>query len=577
MMPLFSPAHVLRRRTGAIVAAIIAMSVFVTSAASAQQRRIPVMIQTVPELPGVEFSLDGKSFKADENGLVLAVVPKPGIYELSVESKILSRGGNRSEFSLWSDGSRQITRSIEVRSFTYLQAGFANTRSVSFSFVTDEGTAIGPDAIDSIHVISPAGGEEQLSGPGPHALVATSPETNGKNLALERTTYRIEDVIINGTDVLDAGVTVNPAESDALRIELPLSSVPGAAGAPAAQQPGASGTDLVLPPGLWIALLSIAAGAVLLIVASRLHVVAVTKSAVSRVRSWSPASRLRRLNPIPRVTAGVRRLNPKPVARYLRQLNPTPRLAFGIRKFREQRKTRARQARRRIREAGRPQVSVKAAPEPKARKKPRPKLTRTPPPKAEKRSRRKERTPRQPDVKASLTKNRSLNPARALTDAMRKRRLRAQLNALRWSGPGSRGGNREARKGLFPDSKKPREIALLWLRGSQSKGSMRRYYRGSRVRIKLRNGHLVIGTIGRTPSHVDHDALNVFVDGVYDEFGNELLNSPEDSFILPSQIARIDNYEEEEHRVVRLAEPEDESGDRPGRSSGNGDRMADRR
>jgi hypothetical protein len=86
---------------------------------------------------------------------------------------------------------------------------------------------------------------------------------------------------------------------------------------------------------------------------------------------------------------------------------------------------------------------------------------------------------------------------------------------------------------------------------------MRSYARGPKVRIKLRNGHLVIGTIRRTPSHVDQDALNIFVERVYDQFGNEMVNSPEDSFILPSQIVRIERFTEEENTVIRLPEPEE--------------------
>jgi hypothetical protein len=174
-----------------------------------------------------------------------------------------------------------------------------------------------------------------------------------------------------------------------------------------------------------------------------------------------------------------------------------------------------------------------------------------------------------------LTSLGRLNPAPKLSATIRKRRLRAQLRNLHKQGP-----RPKAKKADEP-RRKPLVtmkgnggggISLLWLRGSRPRGSLREYGLGPKVRIKLRNGHVVIGTIRRTPTHVDQSAVNIFVEKTFDASGREVPNLPEDSFILPSQILSIEKWDDHDNKVIRLPEPHDHGAGRRRGPRPDGDR-----
>jgi hypothetical protein len=587
-VPTFSPAGN-SKIGGVLLAAVVVLTGF-APAAVAQQRSIPVMVQTIPELPGARFSLDGNVFTADENGLALTVVRDPGTYNLRVVSKQMPVGDDVSRFSVWSDGQTGNTRSVNVQSFTYLQAGFSTERTFSLDFIDSEGDPVDPERIEAIGIADPQGGQKRLTGPGPYTLTMSEPTLEDNNLALQRPEYRIEDVIVDGEDVLDGQVNVSGIDGEVPSIELAAS---GGSEEPRAG-PQSDGTSLPeVPSELLVAFVVVIGIVVLVFLGRKLNVATVGRSTAERVKSWSPGTHLRRLNPLPPLAAGARRLN------------PVPAIASRVRKSQEMRRERPKAAKPKAKETARPRpqkapssrtkgtsptrskpvggasgAKSKPAPEatPPARSKPatgasaekggpEPQTSKpAPKPKPKKQQRPSE-------AKKPTEKSHSLNPVEKMTAAVQKRRLRAQLSDLQQSGPGAKVRKRQARAGALVEPKKSGRIALLWLRGSRSRGSMRDYARGPRVRIKLRNGHLIIGTIRRTPATVDQGAMNVFVERVYDQFGHEMVHSSEDTFVLPSQIVRIEKFQEqnkEENKVIRLPEPEDRVADSGPRRGGSG-------
>jgi hypothetical protein len=208
---------------GFLVALVAMLSTIISDDALAR-RRIPVMIQTVPEMPGALFSLNGQKFTADENGLAVTTAPKPNIYKLKVHSDTSNRGDSRLSFAVWSDAKRSLARPIEVTTFTYLEAGFETSRRVSFHFADRNGAAFDPGRIDSIVLIDSAGKSMRLKGPGPHQLMSTFPILNGAGLGLEESDYRIQDIIIEGRDVLPQVVKLNPSVDTQPSIQLAISN-----------------------------------------------------------------------------------------------------------------------------------------------------------------------------------------------------------------------------------------------------------------------------------------------------------------------------------------------------------------
>ena len=71
------------------VASLVALTTFLWALvpgtrALAQGREIPFMVQTVPKLPGIRFSLNGHIFTSDKHGLTLTGVSNPETYQLEV-------------------------------------------------------------------------------------------------------------------------------------------------------------------------------------------------------------------------------------------------------------------------------------------------------------------------------------------------------------------------------------------------------------------------------------------------------------------------------------------------------------
>jgi putative inorganic carbon (HCO3(-)) transporter len=194
---------------------LISLAVLITvmvipAGASAQRARvnIPVAIQTVPQTSGIRFALDGKEFVSDSTGLAFTTVPGPGSYTLKVLSSEVKFERRKLIFSLWSDGLRRPTRDLEVRSFTFMEAGFDEKRVHLLKFHDeDEGQS---EAVDSVTIVS-ANGVARASGPGPYRLMARRVVNEGARLSLRPVTYRVDEVIVDGDAVPLQPVTLEPA------------------------------------------------------------------------------------------------------------------------------------------------------------------------------------------------------------------------------------------------------------------------------------------------------------------------------------------------------------------------------
>jgi hypothetical protein len=186
---------------------------------SAPDTDIPLMIQTVPAKSGVEFALEGRTFSSDDHGLALITVPSPGTYTLSVVEP--KDGPNiRTQFAHWSDGSSSAQRSITIRTFTYLEAGFDVSRRTHFAFSTPDGTAVDPGRIESIAVTSSDGTSRKLPGGSPAWFKALTTSLQGGRLKLRRLSYRISEALIGGENVLQTQRQIIPAQSDEWTVEI---------------------------------------------------------------------------------------------------------------------------------------------------------------------------------------------------------------------------------------------------------------------------------------------------------------------------------------------------------------------
>ena len=162
---------------------------------------IPLMIQTVPATSGVRFSLDGRSFTSDGNGLALITVSQPGTYTLEVlESS--AQSGVRTEFHRWSDGSRSIRRSITIETFTRLDAGFETFHLTRFNLSAPDGSGVNSDSIQSVVLTGSDGSRLELSGTTPRWVKSATTVTRGEELKVRKISYRVTETVVDGDRVI---------------------------------------------------------------------------------------------------------------------------------------------------------------------------------------------------------------------------------------------------------------------------------------------------------------------------------------------------------------------------------------
>ena len=193
------------------------------AAQQADEGDIPLMVYTVPKLPGVEFLLDGRPFVSDSNGLALITVGEPGTYELRIRSVYQYNGGAKYGFSMWSDGVESRTRDVQIGSFLSLQAGFDTSYRTEFE--DQQGSSIDPEVIDTVTVVDEEGASRSFSPAEQPWLKATRVLPGEVGLAHEDATYLIDRVLIDGADAAPPIPQLLEGATSEWRIELSFHSV----------------------------------------------------------------------------------------------------------------------------------------------------------------------------------------------------------------------------------------------------------------------------------------------------------------------------------------------------------------
>jgi hypothetical protein len=211
---------------GLTAALFLASFLFVPAVAAqeADEGDIPLMVYTVPKLPGVEFLLDGRPFVSDSNGVALTTVNEPGTYELRVRSVYRESAGAKFSFSMWSDGVESRTRDVEIGSFLSLQAGFDTSYRAGFE--DQQGHSIDSGMVDTVTVVDENGESRSFSPAEQPWLKATRVVPGEVGLAHEDATYLVDRVLIDGANAAPAiPQLLQGAARSEWRIELSLHSV----------------------------------------------------------------------------------------------------------------------------------------------------------------------------------------------------------------------------------------------------------------------------------------------------------------------------------------------------------------
>ena len=221
----------------------------------------PLMIQTRPALPDIAFTLDGRTFVSNREGLALVLVA-PGSHELSVTAGSQEPAGRRIDFVGWSDGQESLTRLVNVPTFTHLEAGFKTSSRVELLFQDRAGRHISGDNVDRLELLDDRGTRISTSGI-PLVLRDTRLKSTRHGFAAAPITYSVRRAEVGKLSLPASTQEFVPQSESRVTVTLGL----GAASRTSSNPPAAGSQGTRLPFGV-IALASAAGFGIFLLARS---------------------------------------------------------------------------------------------------------------------------------------------------------------------------------------------------------------------------------------------------------------------------------------------------------------------
>jgi hypothetical protein len=199
----------MKRRTCSVlvVAGISMLYVLLTGSVgqAAPRNRTMLVVQTVPSLPRVAFSLDGRRFASNGNGEA-QVTTTAGAHTLALLQSTVREPGLRATFDRWIDERFVRARTIRVgEGVTRVQVGFDTEYSVSLVFEDQYGSVVNPDRIQSVSFSSKNGERFNMRPTARRWVLGSTIRRDGDGLAVIPVKHYVQSVLVHGTNVVNEG------------------------------------------------------------------------------------------------------------------------------------------------------------------------------------------------------------------------------------------------------------------------------------------------------------------------------------------------------------------------------------
>ncbi|SMD20566.1 hypothetical protein [Kibdelosporangium aridum] len=201
------------RSIGAIMLATVLMVGFPSTVLADRSPSWNILeVVTVPPLPSAKFTLDGKPLTTDEKGVARATVRRSREkHQLRLLTPHLDIPDGSADFVRWAgrgNTDQAFTPSLDslvIGRKTRIQATFQTIRTVRYGFVDQARRPVAPDRITSLTIRSDSGQHLTLEGVRPVRLTAVRPVLEAGSAVGKEVTYYVQSVVIDGTNVVNAG------------------------------------------------------------------------------------------------------------------------------------------------------------------------------------------------------------------------------------------------------------------------------------------------------------------------------------------------------------------------------------
>lgn len=180
-------------------------------------------IRTIPAVDGIGITVGTVHVTTSSGGVAVFAIPKLGSWAISPDVGGLSMPAMRADFVRWGDNVYTAERHVTIVGNTDLQLGVHTAYRGSFRFVNAAGAVIDPSRIQSVTLTSTSGSELFLTQYAGVWLEAGTAVKRLDALAESPRTWRVLDVEMDGTNVVNRGQQrVDPRPDAVWTVELLL-------------------------------------------------------------------------------------------------------------------------------------------------------------------------------------------------------------------------------------------------------------------------------------------------------------------------------------------------------------------
>ncbi|HUF38710.1 MAG TPA: Ig-like domain-containing protein [Anaerolineales bacterium] len=164
-----------------------------------------IVVQTVPVIAGLEFTLDGRAFRTGPDGLARITVDRTGDYDLQLSLEQEALAGLGAVFTGWWPEGAGSSMLVTVPGAQWVQAGFELSFPVVFEFVDLKGAPVDEAVVESVVLRGSDGIVHTLTAGDTLELRANRILVRLSGLDSVAVVHSVQSVIVAGVELVNRG------------------------------------------------------------------------------------------------------------------------------------------------------------------------------------------------------------------------------------------------------------------------------------------------------------------------------------------------------------------------------------
>jgi hypothetical protein len=166
---------------------------------------IDLTLQTMPAIPGVTFTVDGRTYVTGASGRIDTRIPAIGGHQVSVAPPP-DTDSTRYRFGHWFDGPGTPSLALRVYDDRAITAAFSSSFRVPVSFLDDNGSPLDPSRVSGVVAVGPAGSTVRVTASqGSTWLTVPAPSSSSQAASARPVRFALASARFDGVSVANRG------------------------------------------------------------------------------------------------------------------------------------------------------------------------------------------------------------------------------------------------------------------------------------------------------------------------------------------------------------------------------------